>query len=315
MTGSSDRTDIKGVIATFLEAWESGNWESAGDIFTDNCQLETSHMSAHEGERKIVRAFQQDRVKADGFSVKATNHYVGGGETDATFSFYAYGHISKATKSAKLGFGMTVTGSLKKTAGTWHLDSVLIALNWVTGDYSLATHWQLPPGDDGWRIGDPAPTIVSELNAPWLAFPSSTPSVPSEECIAETYARYSWALDQADMQLLAHCFANDAAGDFQPMGLIEGRHAIIGSFKEFRRPWPWMQHFADVLEIKSDEEKGVAEMIVGRVIPGNSHTQDGTPLYGAHYRMRLRRKHEGFWQLTWSEYRPGWFNAKEAPRV
>ena len=272
-------------------------------------------MSSHEGGREIVEAFKRDRAKTDVLSLKATNRYVGAAESDGAFSFYVFGQMNKATKSKGFGFGMTVTGSLKKTASSWHFERVLIALNWVTGDHSLATHWTLPPGDDGWRIGDPAPTIVSEIDSPWLAFSHSTPAASARESIADTYARYSWALDQGDMHLLSSCFADDAAGDFQPMGIIEGRHAIIGSFKEFRRPWPWMQHFADVLDVQADEEQGVAEMLVGRIIPGNSHAQDGTALYGAHYRMRLRRKYEGFWQLTWSEYRPGWFSSNEAPKL
>jgi len=108
------------------------------------------------------------------------------------------------------------------------------------------------------------------------------------------------------MALFVDCFTDDAAGDFNPMGIIEGRHAIVSTFKEFRRPWPWMQHFADVLKISVNEAEGTAKMIVGRIIPERSHLSDGTPLYGAHYRMRLRRQREGFWQITWSEYNPGW---------
>ncbi|MCH5487736.1 nuclear transport factor 2 family protein [Pseudomonas syringae] len=315
MNTGTDRAEIRTLLSNFVTAWETGAWQSASSLLAENAQVVTSHLSTYENGREFITALQQDRANSEILSLKATNHFIGGGETEATFSCYIYGQIRSEVKRSKLGFGMTMKGALKKNGVKWQLDNLLISLNWVTDDLSLASHWKLPPGDDGWRIGDSVPTIVSELDSPWIRFPRSMPSGAVDEGIADTYARYSWALDQADMQLLSDCFTADAAGDFQPMGVIKGRHAIIGSFKGFRRPWPWMQHFAEVLEIKADEALGVAEMIVGRVIPGNSHAEDGTALYGAYYRMRLRRKFEGFWQLTWSEYRPGWFSAQEAPQL
>ncbi|WP_313659896.1 nuclear transport factor 2 family protein [Pseudomonas coleopterorum] len=315
MSPGNDRAEIRTLMSDFFTAWETGVWQSPSSLFVKNAHVVTSHLSSYENGREFIIALQQDRAESEMLSLTTTNHFIGGGGTEAVFSCYVYGQIRSDIKRSKCRFGITVKGALKKNGGAWQLDSLLVSLNWITGDHSLASHWKLPPGDRGWRIGDSVPTIVSELDSPWLKFPLSMPGGAIDEDIADTFARYSWALDQADMQLLADCFTADAAGEFQPMGVIEGRHAIIGSFKEFRRPWPWMQHFAKVLEIKADEGLGVAEMIVGRVIPENSQAEDGTAFYGAHYRMRLRRKFEGFWQITWSEYRPGWFSAQDAPRL
>jgi hypothetical protein len=126
-----------------------------------------------------------------------------------------------------------------------------------------------------------------------------------KEQIGEVYARYAWGLDMADFGLLKSCYADDAAGNFVPIGILEGIRSIVSHLKEFRRPWPWMQHFGVPLRIDVDEANGTATMIVGRVIPQRSEEVDGKPLFGAHYVMRLLRM-DGQWKLAWSEYNPGW---------
>lgn len=315
MSSSTDRAAIDQLISMFLDSWESGSWNTHTKLFSDGCELKASHLTDASGALEIIDTLRQDRSRFQFFKLQATNRYIGGVGTEGVFSLYAFGSIRPADAQEHTRFGMTLTGRVVKNEKSWQFTELRIALNWITGATQLVGHWTLPPGDRGWKIGDNAPTIVSELNSPWHICPDSTLQDETLASVVETYARYAWALDQADMSLLADCFTDDAAGDFQPMGIITGRHAIIGSFKEFRRPWPWMQHFGEVIKVSANETEGTAHMIVGRIVPDHAHTDEGMPLYGAHYRMRLRRKRPGFWQITWSEYRPGWFTANDAPEL
>lgn len=315
MSSVADRVDIDQLINRFLEHWESGGWEAARELFSDDCELVASHLPDCTGAIAIAEGLKADRSRFETFELRASNRYIGGMDDEGVFSLYVFGVAATGNTQGGILFGMTLTGKASKNAEGWQLTQLRIALNWTKGNVILANHWTLPPGDRGWSIGDPAPTIVSELDSPWRLIPNSTFEEDSLTSVAQTYSRYSWALDQADMGLFAGCFTDDAAGDFNPMGIIEGRHSIVSTFKEFRRPWPWMQHFADVLKISVNEAEGTAKMIVGRIVPERSHLDDGSPLYGAHYRMHLRRQREGFWQITWSEYHPGGFSTSDAPNL
>ena len=127
------------------------------------------------------------------------------------------------------------------------------------------------------------------------------------------YSKYAWAIDQNDIALLSDSYTKDASGGFAPMGRITGRHAIIGQQKSFRRHWPWMQHFADILRIDIEEDGLHARMIVGRIIPEKPYDERGNTLYGAHYQLRARLENDHQWRICWFDYRPGWFSKQSIP--
>jgi hypothetical protein len=110
-------------------------------------------------------------------------------------------------------------------------------------------------------------------------------------------------MDHADFALMRTCLTDDIAGEFTPLGRLEGIQAVIGVLKAFRRLWPWMMHYGRVIESEIDGD--TAEVIVGRLIPQQSTILDGEDLYGAHYRLSFR-KTGAIWRIFWFEYRPGW---------
>ena len=93
---------------------------------------------------------------------------------------------------------------------------------------------------------------------------------------------------------------------------VEG-HAIVGQLKSFRRHWPWMQHFADVVRLELEADGRHARMIVARIVPERPADASGRALYGAHYQVRARLEDDGQWRICWTDYRPGWFTTDEIP--
>jgi hypothetical protein len=143
------------------------------------------------------------------------------------------------------------------------------------------------------------------LDSPWARHPAPTLVGTVEQRLVEAFCRYAWGIDQNDIAQLRDSFTHDIAGEFPPLGHLEGNADVIGQLKAFRQSWPWMQHFGRPLNIEIDDAQTSASMIVGRVIPQRATTPDGRNLYGAHYQLRLR-KDDGVWRIEWLDYRPGW---------
>jgi ketosteroid isomerase-like protein len=234
------------------------------------------------------------------FTLDASNVFLAGSFREARVSAYLAGDIQGA---GRLSFGAVMLVDMRRNAieDAWRIVEIKVQITWVEGASALRPGWAFPNHNRIWQIGDPLPLIVSELDAPWRVYPQSVLQGDERSVVADTYARYSWAIDQADFDLLSGCYTPDAAGSFQPMGGLKGRHAIIGVLKDFRRAWPMMQHHGAVLETLVDGD--VAAIIVGRIIP-QAREPSGT--FGAYYPMRLRRDGAG-WRIAWTEYRPGWF--------
>lgn len=123
------------------------------------------------------------------------------------------------------------------------VSALKVQISWVEGDKELRPTWRFPAHERIWTIGDPLHVIVSEVDAPWHVYPDNLLRPDVKQEVEDTYARYSWGIDRADIGLLTGSYTEDAAGVFTPMGPLSGRHAIVGVQKDFRRAWPWMQHY------------------------------------------------------------------------
>jgi len=240
-------------------------------------------------------------AEGEKLSLDATNVYLAGTERHARASAYLAVKLQGGTR---LAFGAILVVDLAKTASHsgWTVSAVKLQITWVEGATTQRPSWSFPDHNRVWQVGDPLPVIVSEVDAPWHVYSESVLRPDEARGVADTYARYSWGIDQADFGLLASCYTEDAAGTFRPMGPLSGRHAILGVLKDFRRAWPVMQHHGEVLGSIIEGDR--AAIIVGRLIP-QAGQQDGA--YGAYYPMRLVRDGSK-WRIRWTEYRPGWFN-------
>jgi hypothetical protein len=138
--------------------------------------------------------------------------------------------------------------------------------------------------------------------------PASSLALTDEQAVAEAWYTYAWGLDMADNALFGECFTEDASALLPPMGDLQGRRSLAGTLKAFRMPWPWIQHYGVPLDIQVDREGETASLVIGRLIPGQTRTPEGLPLFGAHYRIRAARV-QGCWRIRRMEYHAGWVTA------
>lgn len=311
----SDKHSAAGQIASlrdhFFHGWRHGSWQSLSCSLTDDAVLKSSQHGEGRGLESWRRLLLEDALQL--VWMRTSNHAsVVGRDGRAASSSYVYGLLGHGEKRFLFGATVILRFESRNDDDRWFLTRALIGVNWCKGDLALVEHWRKPPADTGWEPGESAPTIVSELDSPWADVVDVVPHEP-EQAVRELYSKYSFAIDQGDIALLSDCYTNDAAGGFTPLGPLQGRHAIVGQLKSFRRLWPWMQHFADVVRVEFEPDGQYARMIVARIIPDRALDTQGKPLYGAHYQIRARREDDGGWRICWSDYRPGWFSHAELP--
>jgi ketosteroid isomerase-like protein len=293
----------------FFHAWRHAQWQSLSLSLSDDAVLRSSQHGEGQGLESWRQLLLEDALHL--VRMRTSNHAtVVGKDGRAASSAYVYGLLGHGVK--RFLFGATVVLRFEFRNARWLLATALIGVNWCKGDLELVDHWSKPPADTGWEPGDSAPTIVSELDSPWAYVGDVLPHEP-EQAVRELYSKYSFAIDQGDIALLSDCYTDDAAGGFTPLGPLRGRRAIVGQLKSFRRLWPWMQHFADVVRVEFEPDGQHAQMIVARIIPERALDAQGNVLYGAHYQIRARREADGEWRICWSDYRPGWFTCAELP--
>lgn len=311
MTEKNLRTAVNSIINSFFNSWSDGQWETLFPSLADDTVLMSGqHGEAHGGaEWKQLLAEDTDLFNW----MRTSNHAtVIGNNNIAVSSAYVMGLLQRGRQQFLFG-GSVIFQFRFNASGEILLHEVRIQANWSKGDPSLAKHWLYIPTDNGWQLGDPSPVIVSELNSPWSVVRDEQQQTELAGAVAQLYSKYSWAIDQNDISLLSDSYSKDAEGGFSPMGRLKGRQSIIGQQKNFRRHWPWMQHFADVLKIEPEADQKTARMIVGRIIPDQPYDEKGHKVYGAHYQLQVQLENDNQWRISWFDYRPGWFNEKNIP--
>lgn len=303
----SSRTDGLTVLNSFITGWSRGDEQQLKEAFHASATLRSSAHGEINGNDKIAELLGADHHAAKTFRLVTSNEYVAGTADHLVLTSYLFGRCEDEDGTLAALFGATLVGDLSRNESGWRFDDVRLSIPWTDGDATRLPGWNLPT-EQGWQLGDTTPTIVSEEDSPWARGipPLSTNTVAQH--VADAYYRYAWAIDQGDIQLLRGSYTSDAHGEFPPMGHCEGRRDIIGQQKEFRRHWPWMQHFGRPLTIEVADNQCEARMIIGRVVPQRTHTEDGRNLYGAHYLLFLRID-QGQWRISYFDYRPGWIPA------
>ncbi|KQR74423.1 hypothetical protein ASF98_21900 [Arthrobacter sp. Leaf337] len=302
------RDDVLSALESFLAGWAGGDSKTLGHTFHASSSIHSSAHGEAVGAENIAALLAADRGMAMPLQLVSTNEYVAGNDSHTVLTAYLFGHVADPTARAPAVFGAVLVADLTRGEDGWRFRDLKLSIPWTDGDTSRFSDWNGLPGR-GWKLGDPTPTIVSELDSPWARGVPPLSSTDAVQQVADAYARYAWAIDQGDFGLLSGCYTEDAFGEFPPMGHRDGRHEIIGQQKEFRRHWPWMQHFGRPLSIEVDEHETTAHMVIGRVIPQQPLTPDGQDLYGAHYKLDLRLEH-GAWKISYFDYRPGWITTK-----
>lgn len=310
VTESDARSMLNTVRDDFFTAWSEGAWQALNPVLAEDALLTSSQHGEGRGAADWCRLLAADASAL--VWMRTSNHaIVVGCDGRAAASAYVIGLFGQGQR--QFLFGASVVLGFRCVQDRWLLTRARIHVNWCKGVLTLATHWRMPPSDEGWQLGDPPPAVVSELDSPWAMIGNALPYGDVKDGVRELYSKYSWAIDQGDIALLKDCYTDDAAGGFTPMGALQGRHAIVGQLKSFRRQWPWMQHFADVVRLELESDGLHARMIVARIISERPVDARGNALYGAHYQIRARCEDDGEWRICWSDYRPGWFTLADVP--
>lgn len=301
---STLRTNILEVFEHFLTGWASADSPRIASAFEPRATLISSAHGKLSGAAAMAEVLALDGAHPRRIDTASTNHYVGFDENRAVLGAYLYGHVAASESSTPaLLFGALVVGELRATNQGWLFTRLQLTFNWLDGDRSLVPRWNPPRPRRFWEEGDNAPHQVNELDSPWVRLPTAKVAGSAQDEVAEVFMRYIWAMDQADFGQMRDTLTEDIAGAFPPIGDLKGRHEVMGKLKDFRQPWPWMQHFCVPLRIDINGDQ--AQMLLGRVIAQRPRTAEGLPLYGAHYRIELRRENQS-WRIFWFEYVEGW---------
>lgn len=310
MMSTRTRAELRSAIESFFAAWATNDWSAMTEVVGMNTRLISGQHGSATGLEHIATALGGDTSIAK-LSIRTSNHYVGASGHKAVASAYAI--AGRPGGRVPLLFGATAVFELSMADDAWVFSEIRLSVNWFRGTSVDVKHWSHIPDGSGWKLGDAPPTIVSELDSPWAKLAHSDLPLSTEDALRELYSRYSFAIDQGDIALLADSFSADVRGGFSPMGQLAGRHAVVGQLKSFRRHWPWMQHFADVLRIEVDPDGLRGRMIVARIIPERQDEPGIGPVYGAHYQIEAAREADGKWRIQWTDYRPGWFTPSAVP--
>lgn len=304
VSAEQPRVVLLTMLDELLQAWAQGNERLLMTRLNVDVQFDSSAHGLVVGASPVANLLASDWPPHASVELNATNHHVAMEGRCAVLGSYVYGHVQvNAGKQHRLLFGAVLVAELRQDEHSWNWFRLHLTINWLEGGTALLGHWAQPRPKRLWQAGDGPAHLVNELDSPWARLPRAQVSGTPHEQIIDVFMRYIWAMDQADFALMRETLSDDIAGAFPPIGDLSSRHEVMGQLKSFRQAWPWMQHFC--LPLHAEVDGNEASLIIGRVIAQQPKTSEGKPLFGAHYRLRLRRENSG-WKIFWFEYIEGW---------
>lgn len=300
-----DYAQLTAVLEGFRAFWSG---QGGGSGFSPDARYASNHRGS-AGGADVPALVRSDFAALDAVDIRLTNPLLRAEGDRWAASAYVLGQAQQSGAAVLFG-GMLVLEGDAPPEGL-RIQLARVHMNWTSGNRFLLPHWTLP-NEQGWKPGDAEAGIVSELDAPRHRIPESSLALTDQQAIAEAWTTYAWGLDMADTGLYAHCFSEDASALLPPMGELQGRRSLTATLKAFRMPWPWIQHYGVPLEVALEPDGQAADLVIGRLIPGETLTPDGQALYGAHYRIRMVRT-AGAWRIRRMEYRPGWITVGARP--
>lgn len=289
------RTTLKNRFTDFLNIWTNDN--EAAPFLSENVQLH-NFSGSFLGKEDVLTQLQNERSEKP-LNVQYTNLYIAGKHDKAAVSAYIYGKLGEHS------FHGVLLLKLSKQQD-WQIDEIR-STHALNGN-ALAKHWlNGKQVRRDWQPADPTRPIVSELDSPWHLFPDNEFHAETAEAqIAELYAKYAWGLDFADFALLASVFDDNITSDLTPMGKRQTLRETFGQLRAFRLAAGELFHATEVLEITQIDEKHAAAKL-GRVIPEQTHTENGEKLFGAYYDVEVVRDANGNFKYQKFDYYPQWF--------
>lgn len=304
MPATMNRNDLESVVNRFIDGWNGAS--DALPLFVQNVRLHSSHVGNAVGETQLFAQLRQGSSDVMKLRVDHSNVVIRANSGQAVATAYVHGGLYESnSKDATASFGGVLVLGIDTVADAGRVSEVRVQLRWAQGRVAQFSGWSLPVMDRQWKPGDSVSALMSELDAAWHRIPASDLILEDSEAIAETWYRYAWALDQADFGLFDEAFCEDVTAELTPMGQLNGKRNLLSTLKDFRMPRPWMMHHGAPINIEISADGQKATMLLGRIIPGQSHAPDGRRIFGAHYVIKLRRE-AGAWRMSQMDYVPGW---------
>lgn len=298
------RRRILDLLRRFLSAWEAGDPSAIAACVVSSSSVRISTQSLLAQLTGAAQFLAKDGAAGRSITTHAVNVYAASNSEQGWLGAYLHGAV--VLDKRRLQYGALISAQTVYQSHQEIFEDLAIQVLWTDGDASVVPHWQLPPARI-WQQGDTSSLIVSELHSPWArAGTTYLPEDPNEQ-FEELFARYAWAMDQADFSLMKTCLTEDISGEFTPLGHLRGISEVVGTLKAFRQAWPWMQHFGRVLKWRLKDDGREADVIVGRIIPSMTHQPSGDPVYGAHYRLTVVFA-DDCWKIRNFAYIPGWID-------
>ncbi len=310
MSLTSDRSALRDLMDRFADFWLTGESTAIQPALASDLELISHQHGRWHGPQQALNAIKHDTASGALYG-QTSNHYIAVEQDQAVCSMYLFAMAQN--RPQYFLFGSALVMHFRRETTSWVIEKIRLQVNWSHGEPELMSHWKNTPNEQGWDLAKEPPVLISEVHSPWALMPNAPVADDLSQALAELYARYSFAVDQNDIGLLATTYTQDIEGGFAPAGNFSGYDQVISLLKNFRHLAAVWQHFARIVRIEDEGDGQHAKMIVARIIPERPVSENGDPIYGAHYQLRVRKGTDGQWRVCWTDYRTGWFSEQNIP--
>ena len=311
-----ERLKVKEVFLDFVNILEKNDIEHFDDLLTEDVTLESTNYGYASGLKNV-----KEKLKWDGLPINFSRSRI--------FNFVAFTKNNIAKQSAVV---TTLVGQNDKdyfhyfhfsgyflndfiqVNEKWKINKVKFNLDMEDGNTLFVKGW--------WKLIDyrffegayPYP-IVSEMEAPWRAIKDPDSLGTEEEQVLDSYYRYCWGIDHADMGILLSCLDDYIEFDKRAINLpldpnpdsnfVSALEIVkIMKFKRFKEPV--MEHIFKIKDINIKDDR--ATLVTYRYEPHRLGTKKFNKL----------NMHEDFYsgicEYEFVKRDNGWKMCKNLPR-
>ncbi|WP_413376781.1 nuclear transport factor 2 family protein [Alkalihalobacillus sp. 1P02AB] len=301
----SNRDEISEVFSQFAKAYEAGDLSSIKHLFLEEVKASFSNHGNFESRDAMIEGLSNSLVAADIARHFIGNEYIAVAAGTAQQSAYLTAIVAddRGGRLESSWFSGHYANTYQHTDEGWKIATIRYELDWKIGNHQMIREWENPRDSLGWNPNVKLPYIISGIDAPWHAIPHPEEAYSDEVRILDVFTRYTWAVDQWDISLLADILTEDIVTDVVPFGEVIGRRNFMTTVQTFRTGRVDLHHVIGDYRIEVNGDK--AALQIYRLVPYNvtKETLDRN-IFGATYNCSLRRE-DGMWKLEKFSYTEG----------
>ncbi len=223
-----DELEIKNLLKTFVESWQSGNTDNLDDIVTKDVQIDFDIFDKGIDIKELKKnlATRTRNVTYSRFEVY--NYVCVANEKEAVQSAVISGFFvdEDCAKPTNFAFCTFMVNDLVKEKQGWkyknlrmglgsesdnhgRLYSTGVGIDYRNGDPSFVENWHLIPNEVGWHNGSRIGSVVPEIDAPWYKITNRTNIGSDKEQIEECLYKYCFSMDYDCLELYDQVYDED----------------------------------------------------------------------------------------------------------